>query len=53
MGQKINPTGFRLSVTKNWTSKWYANNTDFAKMLKVLAGFSGLTVTGFGEKLFE
>ena len=34
MGQKINPTGFRLSVTKNWTSKWYANNTDFAKMLK-------------------
>ena len=34
MGQKINPTGFRLSVTKNWTSRWYANNTDFAKMLK-------------------
>ncbi|QWE16715.1 30S ribosomal protein S3 [Polynucleobacter sp. AP-Nino-20-G2] len=34
MGQKINPTGFRLSVTKNWTSRWYANNVDFAKMLK-------------------
>ena len=34
MGQKINPTGFRLAVTKNWTSRWYANNTDFAKMLK-------------------
>mgnify|MGYP006185552103 CR=1 FL=1 len=34
MGQKINPTGFRLSVSKNWTSRWYANNTDFAKMLK-------------------
>ena len=34
MGQKINPTGFRLSVTKNWTSRWYANNTDFARMLK-------------------
>ncbi|HAT38801.1 30S ribosomal protein S3 [Polynucleobacter necessarius] len=34
MGQKINPTEFRLAVTKNWTSRWYANNTDFAKMLK-------------------
>ncbi|WP_114689104.1 30S ribosomal protein S3 [Polynucleobacter necessarius] len=34
MGQKIHPTGFRLAVTKNWTSRWYASNTDFAKMLK-------------------
>lgn len=34
MGQKINPTGFRLSVSRNWTSRWYANNTDFAKMLQ-------------------
>ena len=34
MGQKINPTGFRLSVSRNWTSRWYANNNDFAKMLK-------------------
>ncbi|MDP1679118.1 MAG: 30S ribosomal protein S3, partial [Candidatus Nitrotoga sp.] len=24
MGQKIHPIGFRLSVQKNWTSKWYA-----------------------------
>ena len=24
MGQKINPTGFRLPVTRNWTSRWYA-----------------------------
>ena len=34
MGQKINPTGFRLSVSRNWTSRWYANNNDFASMLK-------------------
>jgi small subunit ribosomal protein S3 len=23
MGQKINPTGFRLGYTKNWQSKWF------------------------------
>ncbi|MCP5245256.1 MAG: 30S ribosomal protein S3 [Burkholderiales bacterium] len=33
MGQKIHPTGFRLSVQKNWLSKWYANNSTFASML--------------------
>jgi len=34
MGQKIHPTGFRLSVQKNWLSKWYANGSSFADMLK-------------------
>jgi small subunit ribosomal protein S3 len=29
MGQKIHPTGFRLAVTKNWGSRWYANSKDF------------------------
>lgn len=33
MGQKINPTGFRLAVTRNWSSRWYASNKDFAGML--------------------
>ncbi len=33
MGQKINPTGFRLSVQKNWLSRWYANSSNFAAML--------------------
>ena len=33
MGQKIHPIGFRLSVTKDWGSRWYANNRDFATML--------------------
>jgi small subunit ribosomal protein S3 len=34
MGQKIHPTGFRLSVQKNWSSKWYANKTNFPIMLQ-------------------
>jgi len=33
MGQKIHPTGFRLSVLKNWSSKWYANSKNFPVML--------------------
>ena len=33
MGQKINPTGFRLAVNRNWSSKWYANSRNFAPML--------------------
>ena len=28
MGQKIHPTGFRLSVTRNWSSRWYALGAD-------------------------
>ena len=34
MGQKIHPTGFRLSVQKNWSSKWYANKANFPIMLQ-------------------
>src|SRR6266853_341347 len=33
MGQKINPTGFRLSVSRNWNSRWYASGRDFPRML--------------------
>jgi small subunit ribosomal protein S3 len=33
MGQKIHPTGFRLAVSRNWSSRWYANSKDFAGML--------------------
>ena len=33
MGQKIHPTGFRLPVTRNWASRWYATNKNFATML--------------------
>jgi len=34
MGQKIHPTGFRLAVTRNWGSRWYAGNSNFADMLQ-------------------
>jgi len=33
MGQKIHPTGFRLSVTRAWASRWFATNRNFAGML--------------------
>ncbi len=33
MGQKIHPTGFRLSVSKNWSSRWYATGEQYAQTL--------------------
>jgi small subunit ribosomal protein S3 len=33
MGQKIHPTGFRLAVTRDWSSRWYANDRHFSGML--------------------
>ena len=33
MGQKIHPTGFRLAVTRNWMSRWFANSKNFSVML--------------------
>lgn len=33
MGQKTNPTGFRLAVRRNWQSRWYATKKDFPKLL--------------------
>ena len=29
MGQKVNPIGIRLGITRDWTSKWYANTRTF------------------------
>jgi len=33
MGQKIHPTGFRLPVTRAWSSRWFANKRNFGQML--------------------
>src|SRR5436853_2276392 len=33
MGQKTNPIGFRVGVTKDWRSKWYAEKKEFGKLL--------------------
>jgi small subunit ribosomal protein S3 len=29
MGQKVNPLGIRLGITRDWTSKWYAGKKQF------------------------
>jgi small subunit ribosomal protein S3 len=29
MGQKVNPVGIRLGITRDWTSKWYASTKNF------------------------
>jgi small subunit ribosomal protein S3 len=33
MGQKINPIGFRLGVSKDWNSRWFAKGRGFSTML--------------------
>ena len=33
MGQKVHPTGIRLGIVKDWTSKWYADSKHFADLL--------------------
>ncbi|HKJ89771.1 MAG TPA: 30S ribosomal protein S3, partial [Oceanipulchritudo sp.] len=34
MGQKVNPIGFRLSVRRDWQSRWFANKKDFGANLE-------------------
>ena len=34
MGQKTHPIGFRLGVSKDWSSKWFASAKDFPGLLK-------------------
>ncbi len=29
MGQKVHPTGIRLGIVKDWTSRWYANSQNY------------------------
>ena len=33
MGQKVHPTGIRLGIVKDWSSRWYAPSKDFANTL--------------------
>ena len=33
MGQKVNPIGLRVTVQKDWRSRWYANKQDFGHIL--------------------
>ena len=54
MGQKVQPIGFRLGVTKTWSSKWYAEkgysrwlHEDLAikKLIKDKMGHAGISRT--------
>jgi small subunit ribosomal protein S3 len=33
MGQKVNPTGFRIGIMLDWKSTWYAGKQEFADLL--------------------
>lgn len=33
MGQKVNPHGLRVGIIKDWDTKWYANDKNFADFL--------------------
>ena len=33
MGQKVHPTGIRLGIVKDWTSRWYANSQNYPILL--------------------
>jgi small subunit ribosomal protein S3 len=33
MGQKVNPIGIRLGITRDWTSRWYADTKSFPSFI--------------------
>ena len=33
MGQKVRPTGFRVGITEDWRSRWYASKREFGALL--------------------
>ena len=33
MGQKVNPISYRLQVSKDWSSKWFARKADYRRWL--------------------
>ena len=34
MGQKVNPVGMRIGISRDWNSKWFANSKDFSTFVK-------------------
>jgi len=48
MGQKIHPHGFRLGITTDWNSKWYADTKDYANYL-----YADLQVREFLKKKLQ
>ncbi len=45
MGQKVHPTGIRLGIVKDFTSRWYANSKDYPVFLN-----QDLTVRDYIQK---
>ena len=33
MGQKVNPYGFRLGITTDWKSRWFAEDEEYTDQL--------------------
>lgn len=48
MGQKVHPTGFRLGITKDHNSVWYADSKDYSKRL-----LNDIQVRSYLEKKLE
>lgn len=48
MGQKVNPIGLRVALTKNWDSRWFANKQAFGSLLH-----EDLKVRDFIKKSFN
>ena len=42
MGQKVNPVGFRVGITEDWKSRWYAPKNAFGDFLGVCMGQQAL-----------
>ena len=64
MGQKVNPISFRMGVTQQWRSRWYATKKNFGdwlvedsrirKFVRSEYGFAGISrieIERIGEKL--
>ncbi len=47
MGQKVNPVGFRLGITRTWSSRWFAEN-NYKEFLK-----QDIAIRKFIQKKFE
>jgi small subunit ribosomal protein S3 len=45
MGQKVNPIGIRLGITRDWSSRWYADTKDYPGLVA-----SDFKVRGFLKK---
>lgn len=48
MGHKIHPIGFRIGITKDWTSRWFGDKKSYAGLL-----FEDTKIRDFLKKKFE